>query len=313
MRALAVAGIAGLSGFIAGTGPVLGEPVALPGSDYGRIDLPLRQSLGSAVEAVVTQGNVFEPIKYLRDDDPLARAARSVARLDVLIPGKPEQLATCTATLISARHAISNHHCIARGVAKASIVIDYLEQSDRGATRLSLATEPVEANAVLDYAILELRDPVPAGIEPIRLAAREVPPRHRLRIVHHPAGRPKVMTQFRCSAAASTVAGQPLVRHTCDTLPGSSGALLLDHDNFGVALHHTGGLMKNDPDSFNSATSVAALARESPIIADLIAASASASNAVGAWRPSLAAPVQDDESLPAARRIDEHINDLIGR
>lgn len=249
---------------------VQAQPTSLPEEAYGKIVLPLHESLGGAVSTVIARGNVFEPIKQLSPKDRVAETARSVGRLDILTATSPPRLATCTASVISPQHVLTNQHCLSRGASKASLVIDYLDLSGEGARRIAVDPKPVEMDKVLDYAILQLAQPLPAHVRPVRLADRAVAPRQRLRIIHHPAGRPKVMTQFQCRAARSHRPEAAEVRHTCDTLPGSSGALLFDDDHAGVALHHTGGLMQNDPDSFNTATSIRKLAAKSVIVGRLV-------------------------------------------
>ena len=249
----------------------IAQVVELPGAYYGRTNLSARESLGGAANFVRTHGNVFEPIAQLRKDDRIARLARSVGRLDILMPGENGgTLMTCTGSLISDKYVLTNHHCAFprdKEAERMSLLFDYLDQTGEGTHRVDIDPRPVEHNRVLDYAILRLRAEIPDGIEPLRLVARVVRPRDRLRMIHHPGGQPKVMTQFRCKASPLNQPGNRSVRHTCDTLPGSSGALVLNHDeNVAVGLHHTGGLSEHDPNSFNTATSVQALADHSSLV-----------------------------------------------
>jgi hypothetical protein len=77
------------------------------------------------------------------------------------------------------------------------------------------------------------------------------------------------MTQFKCFAHDKPPSSPDVVRHVCDTLGGSSGGVLFDAGLAPVALHHTGGLNKNDPASFNQATALAAIAARHPDLLDL--------------------------------------------
>ena len=230
----------------------------LPAGDYGKVVLPLRQSLGDAARDVVDRQNVFEPIGLLRDDDPMRQVARAVGRLDLKIEENGQEfLSTCTATIVEGNLVLTNYHCIpgfTGRVIEASLLLDYYGP-DSQTTRISVETTPLEKNADLDYSLSRLAGPPPAGLLPIPFSRQRSRPLERLTIVHHPAGQPKMMTQFRCYAADSQADG-PKLRHRCDTLPGSSGAPIFNSERQVVGIHHTGGLNENDPNSFNEGSNV---------------------------------------------------------
>lgn len=254
--------------------PAAAQTANFPEQDYGKIVFPARESTGGALNYVWSRGNVFEPIGQLRSDDPLARAARAVGRLDLLVMAQSRKFVTsCTAALVSHDLVITNYHCIPGSevlVERASLVLDYLNADGTGARRIELETKPIEADSTLDYAIVRVHGDAVDGIDPIRFSLRRVLPKDRLRIIHHPAGNAKMMTQFRCSASDDNPAEGPMLRHTCDTLPGSSGAIIFDHDELvAVGLHHSGGLNANDAKSFNEATLAKALLERSAVLAKL--------------------------------------------
>jgi len=252
------------------------QVVRLDARDYGKVALHHRQSLGGAVKGVQMSRTIFEPIAALRPDDPLAMASRAVVRIDLLVDEDGRQaLVVCTGTLISPVYILTNSHCVTpsgRKLLKASAVFDHTSATGQGAKRVQLATTPVEDDAELDYAILRLQAVAPDGVKPLRLSAKRVVERQRLRVVHHPLGRPKMMTQFRCQVAQAQDTSQAVtVRHVCDTQKGSSGAVLLHPSALvGLAVHHSGGLSAGDPESFNVATSIIAIARRSAIVARLL-------------------------------------------
>jgi len=273
------------------------EPSYLPPEDYGKVDLPRRQSIGSAMAFVKKHGHAFEPVSQLRSDDTLFRIARAVGRLDLLLEVNGKLSAsTCTAVLISDTHVLTNHHCVGKKehtIKKASILFNYLRQHGKGAFRIELETIPVQTDERLDYAIVLLKNRIDT-IAPMPMMARRVEPKSRLRVIHHPAGLPKMMTQFKCRVASSHQPADPYIRHVCDTLPGSSGAVIMDPDSTTmVGLHHSGGLTENDPASFNVATSVLSLAAHSSIIRSVVQKTAT----VAGGKAPLATPVSSKPSV----------------
>ncbi|TFF18694.1 serine protease [Jiella endophytica] len=240
----------------------------LPAEDYGKDVLPLHQSLGDAARDVVDRQNVFEPIGLLREDDPMRRLARAIGRLDLKVEENGQQfLSTCTATIVEGNLVLTNYHCIpgfSGKVLEASILLDYYGP-DSQTTRIPVETTPVEKDPNLDYSLSRLAGPAPAGLLPIPFARERSRPLERLTIVHHPAGQPKMMTQFRCYAAEKQADG-PKLRHRCDTLPGSSGALIFNSERQVVGIHHTGGLNENDPNSFNEGSNVTDVIAESAFL-----------------------------------------------
>lgn len=248
--------------WVGGGAPAQGFDLRLPAESYGKVSFAARQSLGDAAHLVQDRRNVFEPMSSLREDDPLRRLTRAVGRLDLLIEEDGDRFtSSCTATLVNDGAAIlTNHHCIPGSsgrVLKASLLLDYYE-ADSPTQRLAVATAPLVADRGLDFALVPVLDPVPAGIAPIPLRAAPIAPRERLIIVHHPQGQPKKMTQFGCTAAPS-ISQATFLRHRCDTLPGSSGAPILNLERQVVGLHHSGGLTSDDPKSFNLGTRLASV------------------------------------------------------
>ncbi len=225
---------------------------------YGKAVLPLNESLGKSAQTIAKQGNIFEPLSQLRKDDPLRVRARAIGRLDLLVEKSGKQsLVTCTASIVSAELILTNYHCIPgqQGkIIKASLLLDYEKSDGSGTTRINVEPRALEGDAGLDYALARLLGPVPSKISPLKLSTRSVKPREQLLMIHHPAGQTKKMSRFRCLASKSTPQKGPYVRHVCESLPGSSGGILFNTSTGAVGLHHSGGLDKNDPDSFNKGT-----------------------------------------------------------
>jgi V8-like Glu-specific endopeptidase len=280
--------------------------------DYGAVDLPRRQSTGDASSVVAAQGGAFEPIRALRSDDEYRKAAHSIGRVDVVLRSQDgrESGSACTGTVLHG-YVLTNYHCIpgkdaGSKVVRAAITMNYLEQGDRGARRFELAVTPAESNYNLDYALVAIQGDA-SEFEGIRLSGTLVQPGQSLVIIHHPEGRPMVMTRFNCRAY-SEQPDQNVLRHRCDTMPGSSGGMILTSGLTGVALHFEGGLQPNDERSYNSSTRMSALLGASPLLRSLLApggtAVAAPAPAATAADVGNSASTGGDEGLAERHRTD---------
>jgi hypothetical protein len=261
---------------MAANAPAVAQVARFDPSDYGQANLLRRQSASDAGDFIARSGGAFEPIRALRADDEIRKVARSIGRVDVIgrEDGGREVAWTCTGTVLPHGYVLTNHHCIpGHGPGKpvrASILMNYLEQDGRDARRFDLSVTPVESDEKLDFAIVSVQGNA-AEFEGVRLSDAPVQPDQSLIVIHHPEQRPMAMTRFRCQAY-SEQPDQNALRHRCDTLPGSSGAMIFTSGLVGVALHFAGGLQPGDDHSFNLSTRVTALASVSPTIRASLAA-----------------------------------------
>jgi len=261
---LTVGSLIAVAAVLQANAPAEAQVAVFDPANYGALNLSRRQSAGDADDFINKSGGAFEPISALRDDDEIRKAARSIGRVDVVLreDSGREVMATCTGTLLPHGQVLTNHHCIpVTGSSKpvrASIVMNYLELDGRGSRRFDLSVTPTESNQTLDFSIVAVQGNA-AEFEGIRLSDAPVQPGQSLVVIHHPQGRPMVMTRFRCQAY-SDQPDQSALRHRCDTLPGSSGAMIFTSGLTGVALHFAGGLERGDERSYNLSTRVTALA-----------------------------------------------------
>jgi V8-like Glu-specific endopeptidase len=266
-------------------------------ADYGKARLPVRQSTGDAATYIDTNKGAFEPIGELNPRDPLALRARPVGRIDIVMRNRSsgeETGATCTGSLVAGDLVLTNHHCLPidgeNEPVKASILMDYLNLEGAGSRRFELDVRPVEASAALDYALTRVEGRPASTYGTVQLRLGRYSDGQSLMVFHHPLGRPKMMSRFRCLG----VRNQPQdaeFRHRCDTLGGSSGSLLFTTAGEVVALHKEGGLDPKDPSSFNTATRFSALLQSSEALRSL-------SGAPGGARP---APAAASRAAPAAQ------------
>jgi V8-like Glu-specific endopeptidase len=268
---LAISSLIALAAAMQVHAPAQAQVAMFDAKDYGTANLVRRQSTADAGAFIAAQsGGAFEPIGALRADDEIRKVARSIGRVDVVLREEGrEVMATCTGTMLPNGFVLTNHHCIpVTGLQKpvrASILMNYLELDDRNSRRFELSVTPVESNERLDFSIVSVQGDT-SEFPPIHLSDAPVQPGQSLVVIHHPQGRPMVMTRFRCLAFSEQPDSNAL-RHRCDTLPGSSGAMIFTSSGLGgVALHFGGGMQQGDERSFNLSTRVTALAGASPMI-----------------------------------------------
>ncbi|MBU1175871.1 MAG: serine protease [Alphaproteobacteria bacterium] len=245
-------------------------------SDYGQTDLRFRESTGDASAYIAEQEGAFEPIRELAPGDPIRLLASAIGRIDLLVaePNGEKALYTCTGAILEGGWVLTNHHCIPEpgkeNLVEASILMGYLAMGDEGVARYRLSVEPGDWNETLDYSLARLLDTPGPEVTPLRISTIPVEAGDSLIVIHHPLGRPQVMTRFRCFAIRDQDGG-PILRHSCDTQPGSSGSLLFNRNLQPVALHHSGGMTPTDSASFNSSTRLTVIIAQSPVLAELAA------------------------------------------
>jgi V8-like Glu-specific endopeptidase len=264
--------------------------------DYGKAQLPLRQSTGDAATYIQANQGAFEPIGELDAKDPIAALARPIGRIDVVLRHRrtgEEIGASCTGSLLADNYILTNHHCLpAEGefeAVKASILFDYLALDGNAAKRYVIAVRPTEWSATLDYALVEAEGEPNAVYGAVKLQFARGLPGQSLMVIHHPLGRPKMMSRFRCLALREQPDATEL-RHRCDTLGGSSGSLAFNTHGEIVALHKEGGLDPKDQSSFNTATLFAPIFAESATLRRIAASASSEWLALPDQRPAVRAP-----------------------
>lgn len=255
------------------SGPATAQVATFDPAEYGQIDLVLRESTGNASAYIAAQDGAFEPIRELPQDDPIRRLAQAIGRLDLLQqrPDGSRGLVTCTGAILPGGWVLTNHHCIPQDgdnrLLAASILTGYLVQGDAGTHRYTLSVAPQDWHKVLDFSLVRMTD-FPADILPLMIEDVDVDPGDPLMVIHHPLGKPQVMTRFRCFAMREQD-GSAILRHRCDTQPGSSGSILFDRALHPVALHHSGGMTPNDDKSFNKSTRISAILQASDLLREI--------------------------------------------
>ena len=231
-------------------------------------------ALQSLTQEAAFRGGFWRPIAEAPDD--VREVARFVGRLDICLrtpDGLPRTIkdrtgtareikspfiSKCTATLLPGNQLLTNAHCYydqalqALGftiVDQVRINFGYTEQ-DVTADVITLPVANTEAAIArhLDAMILQIygdANSAVGGHFPLDMATR-VNPRQALTMIHHPRGAPLQFSSGTCQvhpAQARVSDDMSLLRHSCESTGGSSGALLLDARSLAVVgLHNTGGL-----------------------------------------------------------------------
>jgi V8-like Glu-specific endopeptidase len=265
-------------------------------ADYGNAQLPARQSTGGAATYIEANNGAFEPIGELDAKDPIVALARPIGRIDVVLRHRKtgEEIGTsCTGSLLADNYILTNHHCLpAEGEfepVRASILFDYLALDGKAAKRYAIAVEPTEWSATLDYALAKAEGEPNAAYGAVKLEYAPGLPGQSLMVIHHPLGRPKMMSRFRCLALREQPEATEL-RHRCATLGGSSGSLLFNTRGEIVALHREGGLDPKDQSSFNTATLFGPILAKSAALKRIAASAAPERLAPPDERPAARAP-----------------------
>lgn len=272
-------------------------------SDYGKANLSVRQTTGDAAAFIAaSKGGAFEPISELSPNDWLATLAQPVGRVDVLLQDTQtgeRGASTCTGALIGGGMVLTNDHCMPRGgqyeILEASLLLNYHTLDGVNAARFAMEPVALEQNPDLDYAIVRVDPAAETKFGHVALGPKPQGAGDARIVIHHPLGRPKVMSRFRC-LVLNDRSGPPVVPHRCDTLPGSSGSLLFDERGVAVALHRAGGLDASDPTSFNMAIDIGTILQYSAVLSQTPAAQVAS---------SVQAAPQDDPATDASATVEQ--------
>lgn len=224
----------------------IGGELFFPGEHFDELVYQPRQSMDDpAYESILMdlrEAN-FEPLAVFPADDPIRRMAKPVGLLKVLHTAN--KYSVCTASAIDRDLILTNWHCLpkyAGQVSRAVLQMGFYRSDDAGGVRVySVDIEAVETDQALDYAVLRVNGDL-SEWGTVKLAPTDPSANASLRVVHHPGGQPKQITQRSCRASAPPISQNRLM-HKCDTIGGSSGAPVFVGYGAGaqmVALHYAG-------------------------------------------------------------------------
>jgi V8-like Glu-specific endopeptidase len=210
-----------------------GEPPALKGPEPGwtpAVD-------AEHAEKILGAQSTLLPIRFL--EAGLARA-RSVARI------VRADHTSGTGFLIGAGWLLTNNHVLPdASQAKGGIAeFNYqqtLDGTDALVERFSLAPNRFHTSAVNDWSVIGIEPAAEERWGVIRLESVTIEVDRYVNIIQHPGGGPKQIALYHNTVA---YADKERVQYLTDTLPGSSGAPVFDDQWRVVALHHSGGMLR---------------------------------------------------------------------
>jgi V8-like Glu-specific endopeptidase len=215
-----------------------GELSAVKGPDINR-DVEWKGSVdGDTLERIIGRQSSFLPVCFLQVG---AARARSVARV------LRDDGDTGTGFLVDGDLLITNHHVLASAVEAAKAIAQFnyeLTPTGLDAPREDLALAPADGFATSkehDWTAVRV-----TGTPTVRWGSYELTPLEcrigdRVSIIQHPGGGPK---HIALSHNSVVYVNSERVQYLTDTLPGSSGAPVFDESWRVVAIHHSGGFLR---------------------------------------------------------------------
>lgn len=219
---------------IAGTNPVVEAPTNIREQPW-HTELPSDQ-----LEKVIGSQSTLLPIGFLELGLQRARSVCRVVRSDN---------ESGTGFLVAGNLLVTNNHVLpSLNVAADAFVEFNFERSianlDKPVTRIKcrpdmgFATNPGKQQ---DWTVVRLEGDVNSQWGAIPFSPGKVAKENRVIIIQHPAGGPK---QIALTHNMVTYADEHIVQYLTDTMPGSSGAPVFNEAWEIVALHHSGGWLR---------------------------------------------------------------------
>ncbi|WNG27963.1 trypsin-like peptidase domain-containing protein [Cystobacter fuscus] len=214
-------------------------PPLIPAPDIRNLDWQARMQPGQ-LEKIIGAKSTLVSVSFLERG---MKASRSVVRL-VLGNGS-----FGTGFLIGHNLLLTNNHVLptVRDAEAAVAQFNYQETMDGFAAptqEYSLQPNDVfETSKEDDWTVVRVPDAAETTWGFLPIASRQVSKNDRVNIIQHPAGGHKQLSFVHNLVA---YADESRVQYLTDTMPGSSGAPVLDTWWNVVALHHSGGWL-NEP------------------------------------------------------------------
>ena len=195
---------------------------------------------GAQLEKILGAKSMLKPISFLEVGLQRARAVVKVVRPD----------GSGSGFLVGGNLLITNHHVLdSIASAKAAAVLCNYQQTVAGldAETVRCELDPDSPSGVFltdeadDWTVVRVKDDPTARFGALALRRKAVVLYDHVNIIQHPGGGPK---QIALTNNLVVYADVDRLQYLTDTLPGSSGSPVFDDDWDVVALHHSGGLLR---------------------------------------------------------------------
>ncbi|MBI2345728.1 MAG: trypsin-like peptidase domain-containing protein [Deltaproteobacteria bacterium] len=186
--------------------------------------------------------------------DPIHTHGQPVARL---LRFSGTMVFFCTGFLFDSHRLMTNEHCVATqnecGATVAQFNFENYADGSQGPVTNVACANLLEANAALDYAVLRLPWGAGSQFGALHLTDQDAQQDDPLVVIQHPQGWTKRVSLQDCRVSNAAI-GNNYMGHQCDTMGGSSGSPVMNHDTFDVvALHRAAGATMTDANSQNIA------------------------------------------------------------
>jgi len=216
----------------------------------------------------------MELLDHFYPDSHYRKLSRGVGRLDLKVEYKAknaetekwevlEKIEPCTAMLATRSLIVTAQHCIkgednrVYNIRAASLRLGYFsddaERADSGQPHskgLRVRIKPVETRPELDYAVFELEpgefEKASAQFAPVAFSNTPVNKGQDLSVIHHPLGGAMFLTRAKCRIIEYPLDNpsdqeRGMFKHSCGTLPATSGAPIFDERSGQVIAIHVRG------------------------------------------------------------------------
>ncbi len=210
-----------------------GEPAAVKGPDLNW----MAPEAGAHFEKIIGTQSTLLPITFLEIGMQRARAVARLVRADQN---------SGTAFLIGGGWLLTNNHVLpsqesAYGAVGEFNYQDSLEGLSAPVKRYPLQAERFKTSIENDWTAIGIDESAEKEWGAIRVEAGQTSVNAFVSIIQHPGGGPKQIALFHNTVA---YVGNGKVQYLTDTLPGSSGSPVFDENWKVVALHHSGGMLR---------------------------------------------------------------------
>lgn len=213
------------------------EPAPVRGPDIQKDVQWTPDADAEALEKIMGEQSTLLPIRFLEVG---MMRARSVARI------VQANRSSGTGFLIGKGWLLTNHHVLPTKEIAATSVAEFNYQETVDGLSAQISKYKLDAAR---FVTNEKNDWTVVGVAPAvekkwgAIALDRVPTRvgAYVNIIQHPGGGPKQIELYHNTVA---FAGNERVQYLTDTLPGSSGSPVFDDQWRLVALHHSGGMLR---------------------------------------------------------------------